>query len=85
MEVKQPLNENGNAQNEPKSVYNDGEKSNNRKSRDPLCTEDSTKVARNAHSSNSRINGSRKVQNVVIDIESDELTYGQARSIRLQI
>lgn len=27
----------------------------------------------------------RRVQNIVIDIESDELTYGQARSIRLQI
>jgi hypothetical protein len=25
----------------------------------------------------------RRVQNIVIDIESDELTYGQARSIRL--
>ena len=25
------------------------------------------------------------MQNVIIDIESDELTYGQARSIRLQI
>lgn len=27
----------------------------------------------------------RRVQNIVVDIESDELTYGQARSIRLQI
>ncbi len=27
----------------------------------------------------------RRVQNIVIDIESDELSYGQARSIRLQI
>lgn len=27
----------------------------------------------------------RRSQNIVIDIESEELTYGQARSIRLQI
>ena len=33
----------------------------------------------------SSIGPTRRVQNIVIDIESDELSYGQARSIRLQI
>ena len=59
------------------------ERGDNLKSHDlPYSDLSVKKTKREAVSSNGP---TRRVQNIVIDIESDELSYGQARSIRLQI
>lgn len=42
-----------------------------------------TSMHRDAVSSNTGSRPDRRNKNIVIDIESDDLTYGQARSIRL--
>ena len=59
------------------------ERGDNLKSHDlPYSDLSDKQTKREAVSSNGP---TRRVQNIVIDIESDELSYGQARSIRLQI
>jgi hypothetical protein len=85
MDAEPTQPENGGAMVEHKlsSELQELERGDDKKSQDmPYSDLSATGPKREAISSNGP---TRRVQNIVIDIESDELTYGQARSIRLQI
>ena len=82
-ELTQTANQGVLAQQDKKISQSEMERGDNSKSNDLPYSDLSVKqTKREAGSSNGP---TRRVQNIVIDIESDELSYGQARSIRLQI